>query len=1548
MKATSPPALQSYKAKWQLLALAFVLLTPRLCFSAPYPQEGLATVWTQRDGQELKLRVFGDEFYGRTTTEDGFTVLFDASAQNWYYAEKGETEGSLVSTGVEANRKPPSGLIPHLSEGSDRIQEKRSAMIRDYAPERAARWKEKVALASQASGASLSSSELDAAPLIGAQAGLTILVQFPDDPLTTAVDPVNFPSTRAKMQRWSNETGYTDDGNTGSVKDYFYDQSNGALTLTQLVTAVVTMPRPRSFYNYSDYPSNQTVRPDAGVAGRLLVTDAINKLKDDGFNFDGLSLDASNRVLATSLLFAGADSGNWAKGLWPHAWTLASGINVGTAAAPRYIQRYQITNQANNTPVIGTFIHELGHLLLDYPDLYDTNSGNGSSEGVGQHCLMGSGNFQNGGRTPAPINLYLKSVSGWGNITDLTPGTLLDTVLPSTGNVGYRIRKPGRATEYFLAENRGTGDKWTNGSLDRGIVIWHVDELVNGNTDQQMTSSNHYEVSVEQSDGRFDLENDNNRGDSTDFFDNASPFLTNDTNPDADWWDGNASGIRIEITSPAGASMNLRFGGAVPANYLGVSPTLVNIPSTGGTFSFTVSASGTWTWTRSGALITTSETVQQTGIQTFTYSVANNPGAVVRQHTITFTSGALTAVYTIVQAGIRIDDYGNSTGTATVMAQNASLAGEINYALDVDYFRVNVTGSGALTLQTSGTTDTYGFLLSASGQVLAQDDDSGADSNCRISYPVSAGTYYIAIQHYLNDQTGPYTITTNFASGITLSANPTSRAVSGAGGAFDFEVNSNSVWTWSSNAAWVTAPEESFQQNGPQSFTYSVAPQTASSARTAVITLTSGAVTSTHTITQAAAVADDHGNTLATATPIATQSSTAGVIGIPGDEDYFRLVIPSAGTLTLKTTGSLDTEGFLLSAAGATLASDDDDIDSNFLIDWQVTAGTYYLKVNAYSSSDVGAYNVVSTFVAAPFLSLTTAVVAAPAAGGSQTVEVSANTNWTWTISHPWVTAPGEALNQSNVQTFDYLIAANPLSVSRSATITFSAVGVASAVITITQPSAGPVISQQPVGVNVQPGIPAVLTVVTPTPSVSYQWYAGNVGDTSVPVPDAVASSLTIAPGQTMSYWVRLSNLQGSTDSAAAVVTLNTLPAGVNWVSGSSGSGVDLHSIIWTGKKFVIVDASGGVRTSVNGLSWVNVLSPLSSLRSVAGNENLLVAVGDAGIVTSPNGITWTARSIGVSAPFYQVVWSGSAFWVTSSAGISSSSDGVVWQNHLGVAGGISTLRYLDGTFCGVGPDLIATSTNGLVWTTRLTGTGMQFQDVASNGDQWIATAFTGAIWRSANRGVSWAQASSIPGSQVTVAASDGVSFILAGVGSSVMTSADGAETWVPRTVGSFWTLNSLAWNGSQMIAVGNGGAILRSVGTRPIVQGASYYAWATSHGITGGRAAPGSDADGDGQLNASEFLHGSSPAQASQRTALDPEIFVEQGVTKIRLRYPYNPGANYLNPVLQKSSDGAAWDTLVPQVVPDGTGYTLRHDWNASLNSVGQRSFFRFKYLVP
>ncbi len=84
-----------------------------------------------------------------------------------------------------------------------------------------------------------------------------------------------------------------------------------------------------------------------------------------------------------------------------------------------------------------------------------------------------------------------------------------------------------------------------------------------------------------------------------------------------------------------------------------------------------------------------------------------------------------------------------------------------------------------------------------------------------------------------------------------------------------------------------------------------------------------------------------------------------------GDYSIYRMTVTNQGTLTVYTTGSMDTFGQLLDHSGKELESSDDAIVgfSNFYISRNVEPGTYYVKVRHYSASGTGDYEIVRSSV---------------------------------------------------------------------------------------------------------------------------------------------------------------------------------------------------------------------------------------------------------------------------------------------------------------------------------------------------------------------------------------------------------------------------------------------------------------------------------------------------------------------------------------------------------------------------------------------------------
>ena len=107
--------------------------------------------------------------------------------------------------------------------------------------------------------------------------------------------------------------------------------------------------------------------------------------------------------------------------------------------------------------------------------------------------------------------------------------------------------------------------------------------------------------------------------------------------------------------------------------------------------------------------------------------------------------------------GTSADDHGDDLSSATRVALPSETAGEIDPGADADWFRFEVSASGEVTAETTGRLDAVGTLYDVGGNVLGEDDDSGAGLNFRIRRALDAGTYFVRVVPF-GSATGSYTL----------------------------------------------------------------------------------------------------------------------------------------------------------------------------------------------------------------------------------------------------------------------------------------------------------------------------------------------------------------------------------------------------------------------------------------------------------------------------------------------------------------------------------------------------------------------------------------------------------------------------------------------------------------------------------------------------------------------------------------------------------------------------------------------------------------------
>ena len=484
---------------------------------------GETIVCDQHHGEPVQLRIYGDEFYARYETDDGFTVVYDTSKGCYCYAPL--ASGSFASSGASACDSPPAGFRRHLKETPEVRNDKFGQRYRQIrAPERDTGSNANRAFAPD--DGLLSGRKLTEGNVLG----LTILVNFSD--ITTTI-------TKEDVEDLLNGDNYTENGNFCSVRRYFDIVSNGKLDYTNTVVGPVQLSKRRSYY-----------------INNLLVKEALEKaISQHGINLADFDSRDEGIVDALNLLYAGESQ--YSGDLWPH--NSVEALQFGAMRT----HFYQLTGLGSSKTDlrIGTICHENGHLLCRFPDMYDYGERDGDfekSQGIGRYCLMGSGNHLDFRRTPSPVCGYLRELVGWAdNVSDLDTAATFEA---DHGDYSTVMKFPtDKTNEYFIVENR------TKLGLDShlpssGLAVYHCDTR-GSNEWQQGTRNKHYQCALLQADGHLDLENNRNAGDSDDLFsDIAGIAISHDTNPASHEWDGTDSGLIVSDISVPGATMIFTVG----------------------------------------------------------------------------------------------------------------------------------------------------------------------------------------------------------------------------------------------------------------------------------------------------------------------------------------------------------------------------------------------------------------------------------------------------------------------------------------------------------------------------------------------------------------------------------------------------------------------------------------------------------------------------------------------------------------------------------------------------------------------------------------------------------------------------------------------------------------------------------------------------------------------------------------------------------------------------------------------------------------------------
>lgn len=520
---------------------------------------------TQPDGSVVQIRKVGNEHFNYTITgEDSVLVVRDSNGY-WNYAdENGEGVGMRVHPKSKRGKKELDFLKKRNSRDIlKKFHEKRLKKLKE---EREMRDSTSV-MKLQSSGPKMASNYggwggwggwtwddpykteithtgvptrplTSAVQKTGEVRGIVILVQFSDVKFNRN-DP------KAEYEDYLNKEGYSGYNMSGSVRDFFIQNSNGQYKPTFDVYGPITLTGSRDSYGAKAYSNNMA----AGAA--YAVSEAMDQLVAQGVDFSPYDSDGDNTIDFVYMIYAGVGSADSdvSTAIWPHSYSVRKRLSRNLymeryACSPEIDgQSYMYNKKTNALNGIGTFCHEFSH-VLGLEDHYDVNvneTGRMVRFTPNAWDLMDQGSYNcptNSARTtscsPANLSSFERFSLGW-----LEPRYLevSDTtvVLNSISKNDGLVLVSENDNEYYFVDFR-LKNGFDVGLPNKGMLIWHVYYEASAWAYNEVNASDPMHVDLIEADGRADSYTITNDAFPTSRVNSFNGFVT---------WAGDSLGLEI-------------------------------------------------------------------------------------------------------------------------------------------------------------------------------------------------------------------------------------------------------------------------------------------------------------------------------------------------------------------------------------------------------------------------------------------------------------------------------------------------------------------------------------------------------------------------------------------------------------------------------------------------------------------------------------------------------------------------------------------------------------------------------------------------------------------------------------------------------------------------------------------------------------------------------------------------------------------------------------------------------------------------------------------
>jgi hypothetical protein len=222
-----------------------------------------------------------------------------------------------------------------------------------------------------------------------------------------------------------------------------------------------------------------------------------------------------------------------------------------------------------------------------------------------------------------------------------------------------------------------------------------------------------------------------------------------------------------------------------------------------------------------------------------------------------------------------------------------------------------------------------------------------------------------------------------------------------------------------------------------------------------------------------------------------------------------------------------------------------------------------------------------------------------------------------------------------------------------------------------------------------------------------------------------------------------------------------------------------------------------------HGQQWTSRNSGISAdLDGVAYGNNMFVAVGEAStVLTSSDGMTWSHRA--VETKLSAVTYGTDRFIAIGGSGMATSTDGITWTTHtLPVGQAFAGIAYGAGTFVALNVfGEVATSPDGSVWTPRNTGSSGILGGIVYARNQFVTVGTPGAVLTSPD-GVKWAAQKSGTSEELFSVAYGNNHYVAVGKYGIIIVSPDGTN-WTTGGLDVGDSLNGVTYGNNEFVAVG-------------------------------------------------------------------------------------------------------------------------------------------------